>query len=119
MACTCPRGPGRRCSVRCAPRAQAGGFSLHAGVSIRPGQRAKLEWLFRYVSRAPLAQDRLALSVSGQVCYEFKTSWLDGTMHVVLDPLDFIARLAALVPRWSDRIDLTGSTAATNTLFSA
>jgi hypothetical protein len=27
-----------------------------------------------------------------------KTPWRDGTTHVVLDPLDFIARLAALVP---------------------
>jgi hypothetical protein len=78
--------------------AQAGGFSLHAGVSIKPGQRAKLERLCRYVSRAPLAQDRLTLSASGQVCYGLKTPWRDGTTHVVLDPLDFIARLAALVP---------------------
>jgi len=78
--------------------AQAGGFSLHAGVSIKPGQRAKLERLCRYVSRAPLAQDRLALSASGQVRYTLKTPWRDGTTHVVLEPLDFIARLAALVP---------------------
>jgi len=41
--------------------AQAGGFSLHAGVSIGHGQRAKRERLCRYVSRAPLAQDRLTL----------------------------------------------------------
>jgi Mg2+ and Co2+ transporter CorA len=47
---------------------QAGGFSLHAGVSIKPGQRAKLERLCRYVSRSPLAQDRLTLSATGQVC---------------------------------------------------
>jgi hypothetical protein len=67
-------------------------------VSIKPGQRAKLERLCRYVSRAPLAQDRLSLSATGQVCYGFKTPWRDGTTHVVLDPLDFIARLAALVP---------------------
>jgi hypothetical protein len=78
--------------------AQAGGFSLHAGVSIKTGQRAKLERLCRYVSRSPLAQDRLTLSASGQVCYGLKTPWRDGTTHVVLDPLDFIARLAALVP---------------------
>jgi hypothetical protein len=45
--------------------AQAGGFSLHVGVSIKPGQRAKLERLCRYVSRSPLAQDRLTLSASG------------------------------------------------------
>ena len=72
--------------------AQVGGFPLHAGVSIKPGQRAKLERLCRYVSRSPLAQDRLTLSATGQVCYGFKTPWRDGTTHVVLDPLDFIAR---------------------------
>jgi len=64
--------------------AQAGGFSLHAGVSIKPGQRAKLERLCRYVSRTPLAQDRLMLSGSRQVCYGFRTPWRDGTTHVVL-----------------------------------
>ncbi len=78
--------------------AQAGGFSLHAGASIKRGQRGKLERLCRYVSRGPLAEERLSVSASGQVCYGFKTPWRDGTTHVVLEPLDFIARLAALVP---------------------
>jgi hypothetical protein len=66
-------------------------------VSIRPGQRAKRERLCRYVSRAPLAQDRLTLSASGQLRYGLKTPWRDGTTHAVLEPMDFIARLAALV----------------------
>jgi hypothetical protein len=78
--------------------AQAGGFSLRAGASIKRGQRGKLERLCRYVSRGPLAEERLSVSASGQVCYGFKTPWRDGTTHVVLEPLDFIARLAALVP---------------------
>ena len=47
--------------------ALAGGFSLHAGLDIDVGQRAKLERLCRYVSRPPLAVDRLALTASGQV----------------------------------------------------
>jgi len=42
--------------------------------------------------------DRLALSASGQVRYTLEKPWRDGTTHVVLEPLDFIARLAALVP---------------------
>ena len=37
--------------------------------------------------------------------YRFKTPWRDGTTDVVLEPLDFLARLAALVPR--PRINLT------------
>jgi hypothetical protein len=78
--------------------AQAGGFSLHAGLDIHTGQRTKLERLCRYVSRPPLALDRLALSVTGQVRYTLKTPYRDGTTHIVLEPLDFVARLAALVP---------------------
>ena len=31
--------------------------------------------------------------------YAFKTPWHDGTTHVLFEPLDFIARLAALIPR--------------------
>jgi hypothetical protein len=34
----------------------------------------------------------------GQVRYRLKTPYRDGTTHIVLEPLDFIARLAALVP---------------------
>ena len=76
----------------------AGGFSLHAGVYIAPSQREKLERLCRYVSRPPVATERLALTVSGHVRYALKTPYRDGTTHIVLEPLDLMARLAALVP---------------------
>jgi len=62
------------------------------------GQRAKLERLCRDVSRPPLAVERLALSASGQVRYAPNTPYRDGTTHLVLGPLDRMARLAALVP---------------------
>jgi hypothetical protein len=78
--------------------ANAGGFSLHAGLDIQPHQREKLERLCRYVSRPPIAVERLALTSSGQVRYQLKTAYRDGTTHIVLDPLDLMARLAALVP---------------------
>jgi hypothetical protein len=78
--------------------ASAGGFSLHAGIGIAPGQRQKLERLCRYVSRPPVAEDRLAVMPSGHVRYTLKTPYRDGTTHIVLDPLDLMARLAALVP---------------------
>jgi hypothetical protein len=85
--------------------AQAGGFSLHAGIDIEPHQRPKLERLCRYVSRPPVAVDRMALTASGQVRYTLKTPYRDGTTHIVLEPLDLMARLAALVP--PPRIHLT------------
>jgi hypothetical protein len=37
--------------------------------------------------------------------YRYKRPFRDGSTHVVLEPLDFIARLAALVPR--PRLNLT------------
>ncbi len=88
---------------------RAGGFSLHAGVDIASHQRAKLERLCRYVSRPPVACERLALTASGQVRYTLKTPYRDGTTHIVLEPLDLMARLAALVPK--PRMHLTAITA--------
>lgn len=52
-----------------------------------------------------MAIERLALTAQGQVRYRLKTPYRDGTTHIVLDPLDFIARLAALVP--PPRVHLT------------
>ena len=78
--------------------ARAGGFSLHAGIDIAPGQRARLERLCRYVSRPPVATERMALTSCGQVRYQLKTPYRDGTTHLVIEPLDLMARLAALVP---------------------
>ena len=77
--------------------ANAGGFSLHADLDIQPHQREKLERLCRYVSRPPIAVERLALTPAGQVRYTLKTPYRDGTTHIVLEPLDLLARLAALV----------------------
>jgi hypothetical protein len=45
-----------------------------------------------------VAEDRLALTATGHVRYTLKTPYRDGTTHLVLEPLDLMARLAALVP---------------------
>ena len=45
-----------------------------------------------------MAGERLALTPSGQVRYPLKTPYRDGTTHIVLEPQDLMARLAALVP---------------------
>jgi len=37
--------------------------------------------------------------------YELKTPYRDGTTHVIIEPVDFIAKLAALVPL--PRVNLT------------
>jgi len=51
-----------------------------------------------YVSRPPVAEERMALTASGHARYTLKTPYRDGTTHIVLEPLDLMARLAALVP---------------------
>ncbi len=81
------------------------GFSLHAGVAARADERKKLERLCRYISRPAVSEKRLSLTRGGNVRYQLKTRYRDGTTHVIFEPLDFIARLAALVPK--PRVNLT------------
>ena len=81
------------------------GFSLHAGVATRAHERDKLERLCRYITRPPLATKRLSLTRHGKLRYELKTPYSDGTTHILFEPLDFISRLAALVPK--PRVNLT------------
>ena len=71
----------------------------------RADERQKLERLCRYVSRPAVSEKRLSLTANGQVRYQLKTPYRDGTTHVIFEPLDFIARLAALVPK--PRVNLT------------
>ncbi|MCP5348593.1 MAG: transposase [Pseudomonadales bacterium] len=85
--------------------AKLNGFSLHAGVAARAHQRRKVERLCRYISRPAISEQRLSLTPTGKVRYELKTPFRNGTTHVIFEPLDFIARLAALVPK--PRVNLT------------
>ncbi len=78
---------------------------MHAGVMSEAHQRDKLERLCRYVSRPAVSEQRLALTANGQVRYELKTPYRNGTTHVIFQRLDFIAKLAALVPK--PRVNLT------------
>ena len=43
--------------------------------------------------------ERLATHPDGKIVYELKHPFRDGTNHILFTPHDFIARLAALVPR--------------------
>jgi hypothetical protein len=75
------------------------GFSLHAAVRCAADDRKALEQLCRYITRPALANERVQCNAAGQVVLKLKTPWHDGTTHVVMSPLEFMQRLAALVPR--------------------
>jgi Putative transposase/Transposase zinc-binding domain len=98
----------RRCGVARDPadpptptrdHARQDGFDLHAGVRVSAHDRDRLERLCRYVLRPPVAQDRLRLTPEGQVLLELKRPWSDGTSQLLFDPVEFLERLAVLIPR--------------------
>ena len=101
---------------------EVAGFSLHAGVSTKANERAKLARLCRYITRPAVSTKRLSMTRNGRVRYELKTPWRNGTTHVIFEPLDFmyrmygmpwaqgcagtaISRLVALIPK--PRVNLT------------
>ncbi len=69
-------------------------FNLHAGVSVPAGLPAARERLLRYCARPPLALERLSLLEDGRISYRIK----DTDQARVMTPMQFLARLAALVP---------------------
>ena len=62
-------------------------------------ERQRLEQLCRYITRLALANERVQINSAGQVVLELKTPWREGATHIVMSPLEFMQRLAALVPR--------------------
>ena len=92
-------GLGRDEKATAALCADAHGFSLHAGVRCGAHQRKELERLCRYITRPAIANERLERDGEGQVVLQLKSAWRDGTTHISMSPLEFMQRLAALVPR--------------------
>jgi hypothetical protein len=81
----------RRFSARC------DGFDVHGAVRIAAGDDQGRERLVRYCTRAPFALDRIEVLRDGRICYRVKTV-RRGRTHRVMTPMEFMARLAALVP---------------------
>jgi hypothetical protein len=69
-------------------------FNLHAGVSVPGGLPTARERLLRYCARPPLALERLSMLDDGRICYRIK----DADQVRLMTPMQFLARLAALVP---------------------
>jgi Putative transposase/Transposase zinc-binding domain/Resolvase, N terminal domain len=74
------------------------GFSLHADVAVPARRRNQLEKLCRYLVRPPLALERLTESSGGQLLYYFRRAWSDGSTALLVEPLELLEPLAALVP---------------------
>jgi hypothetical protein len=91
--------PGRDEKATAGLCADAHGFSLHAGVRCGEHQRKELERLCSYITRPAIANERLKRDGAGDVVLQLKSPWRDGTTHIVMSPLEFMQRLAALVPR--------------------
>jgi hypothetical protein len=78
--------------------AEAAGFNIHAGITVRAGDRDGLERLCRYCARPPFSLERLSTLADGRVAYRLRKPRRNGATHLVLEPLAFMARLASLIP---------------------
>ena len=84
-------------TVRLPPRcAVCDGYNLHAGVVVRDAEAR--ERLCRYVARPPLAKTRIEQREDGEMVVRLRRAWSDGTSAFVFSPLEFLERLAALIP---------------------
>ncbi len=105
--------------------AQCDGYNLHAGTVIEENDREGLERLGRYLlrprahrrpivshqrlwpavgrtismARQPPPQERLQRREDGMLALKLRKPWSDGSVELLLSPLDLLARLAALVSR--------------------
>jgi hypothetical protein len=79
--------------------AEQDGFDLEAGVHVGADQRDRLERLCRYVLRPPVADERLRILDDGDILLALERRWSDGTTHLRFSPVEFLERLAVLIPR--------------------
>ncbi len=78
--------------------AEASGFNVHAGVTVRAGDREGLERLLRYCARPPFSLERISLLPDGRVAYLLRKPRRNGATHLVMTPVQFLARISTLIP---------------------
>lgn len=78
--------------------AEALGTNVHAGVTMRAGDREGLERLLRYCARPAFSLERLSELGDGRVAYELRKPRKNGATHLVMTPVQLLGRLAAVVP---------------------
>ena len=90
------------------PVAEVRGINVHAKRVVNNHNRAQIERLCRYITRPPLAQDRLKLRSDGRLELTLKNIWRDPLLNTALfyrivvraiffEPHDLLARLVAAV----------------------
>jgi hypothetical protein len=75
-----------------------GSRTLHAGVHLHANDRAGLARLLAYGARGPIALERLGTLPDGRLTYQLKRPLPDGRTELVLQPTEFLRKLATLVP---------------------
>ena len=80
------------------PVAEVRGVNLHARQCVDGRDRRQLERLCRYITRPPVAQDRLTERSDGTLELALKSVWKDGTRAIVFSPQDLVVRLIAAIP---------------------
>ncbi len=80
------------------PVAEVRGINVHARQLVDGRDRRQLERLCRYITRPPVAQERLERLADGRLERRLKHAWKDGTRALVLEPDDLMVRLVAAVP---------------------
>ena len=70
------------------------GFSLHANTGIKTQQRDRLDKLIQYIARGPLSNERLEITDDNKVKLRLKTSYSDGTTHLLFTFGEFMENLS-------------------------
>jgi hypothetical protein len=68
-------------------------------------ERQKQKGLCWFITTPAACEKRLSLMLTGNIRYQLKTLYDDENTHVIFELLDFIAKLAVLVPK--PRVNLT------------
>jgi hypothetical protein len=79
--------------------AQVEGYNLQAATRVGANDRDGLERMGRYLSRPPIATDRLSQLDDQRFELRLKRPWRDGTTAFIFTPHELIERLVAQVPR--------------------
>ncbi len=74
------------------------GLEVHAAVHVTAADRAGLQRLCQYLARPPICEDRLVRLPGGAVEVRLKRP-RRGVRSLVFEPVAFLARMAALIPR--------------------